>query len=441
MTRNRVLIQLSSDFHVRSFFSGDLIKYLNEKFELCLVINKNLRIPAQLDGIFLIRTSSDSKSDRLFRNFLNASLVKNRSKSSSFRLRIKRSVLGDYSRLNRANITGFLSIIKAFCLSAPGIYKLTCNRYKNYVNKNSELYSIVKNFKPEIIVSWAQSIEPAVLDAILVARTDNLKSLLVYDNWDNLSSKGVIFEKPDYLVCFGERSVQFATRIHGIESSRVYPLGSARFDVYQSFTEKDFSLRTEVLIAGSSISLEDAEILKIISAKICSSEANSKFMRASFIYRPHPLPQGPRLDLYKWHYPGIQIDEFSQTMGESVSPWQDQVSLAKNLSRKQVVVSGPTTLLLEALLSGCYLLIPALKSKGIRTSSRRMLLEFEHLKNLDDLDNCAIVYDAESLISGIECRLDIDRPGTSFSNLGSHVTVSPGTFATRFVELLQSLTK
>ena len=74
------------------------------------------------------------------------------------------------------------------------------------------------------------------------------------------------------------------------------------------------------------------------------------------------------MDLEKWEFPEIALEGAVLSKLSNETHWQDQLSLASTLSSKKVVIAAPTTLLLEALPSGCYVIFSALPVKSVCTS-------------------------------------------------------------------------
>jgi len=441
VTKKRVLVYLASDFHARSFFSGEVPSLIEESFDLTLVITEEIKVSEITAKFDLRRVESRPSAGKLYGIYLDASLVRNLSKSSSFRFRLIRFLLGDYPKKLGFSLRGVIRLAKAGFFALPGVYSHLCKRYRNSVMEQSDLAKIVNEKKIDLIICWCSSMEPVALETVVISKRDDAKSLLVYDNWDNLTSKAVMLDKPDYLVCFGEQSKSFAKSIHQIPAGSVYALGSARFDVYKGRIKRDPKVKRAVLVAGSSIALEDREILRVISREINSSPAESIFKQSEFYYRPHPAPQGLSVDLENWEFPEIALEGEALSKSKNKTYWQDQLSLATTLSSKKVVIAAPTTLLLEALLSGCYVIVPALPVKSVRTSIRKMLLELEHLKGLANLPNLVIAYDERTLIEETQKTLSAPNIDKENINLGMFLTTNPGTFASRFLDLLSDLMK
>ena len=439
MEKKSIIVYLASDFHARSFFSGRLFDSLISRFNLTILKSSDVNLPINYSTERVFTVGKSQVCHDYFAKYLDGSLVRNLHKSRSFRFRLKRYLVGDYKTLIGFSPRGLLRFFKAVFLALPGVYQKVCDGYREAVITNSQLAIFARDHKPDLIVCWAQSMEPAVLESILIAKKLNILSMVVYDNWDNLSSKTVMLDKPDHLVCFGETSKKFAERIHKVPIKSIHSLGSARFDAYVSNSPSHLGKRSEVLIAGSSIALEDHAILNVISKELRISSRREELEDFTFFYRPHPAPQGPSAFFDVSSYHGIKLDEFCQTLHSRKIHWQNQQDLAKSLFKKKLVIASPTTLLLEALLAGCQVIVPALNVKGIKTSNRKMLGNLEHLRDISNLPNLKIVYDSKELISALYASLK--SPQISFApiELNGHLTTRPGDFSSRFVDLVSSI--
>lgn len=440
MVNQKLLVYLSSNFYVRSFFSGQIVDTLLENFDLTLAVTSDLSLPEISKRIKVVKIEKGKLSESLFPKYLDASLIRNIYKSSSFRFRLQRFIFGDYPKPLGFSPKGLMRFIRAVFLSMPLIYGAICSLYKYSAIARSQILPMLVQEEFKIVICWCQSMEPAALETVLAARETSTKSILVFDNWDNLSSKAVLLEKPDFLICFGENSKRFAEKIHGVAPSSIFALGSARFDVYLDGKNRDLNSRREVLIIGSSIALEDKTILDFISKKLYELSRESSLRDFKFMYRPHPAPQGISINMSNWDYPNIEIDKYSlEILSGITTTWQDQKSLAIMLASKKLVIAAPTTFLLEALLSGCKVIVPALPVKGINTTIRKMLSELEHLKNLESLPNLLIVNHWEDFWKQIESALLERSKVVLGAQLGEEVTIAPGTFASRFLNTILTI--
>ena len=436
-----VIVLLGSDFHARSFFAAELYAELSSKFELTIAISRNVKssyIPSEVTHMNFEITR---RAYRLFDYVLDASLIRNVKKSTSFAFRLRRYLFGDYHRLIFFSPSGLLRLIRSVLMAIPGPYFCLKNLYSREVMKDVEFCDYVQANKPKLIMTWASSIEPTTMLAINLAKSigESCQSIAVFDNWDNLSSKAVLIQSPDHIICFGQQSKDLAIRIHGLEPSRIHPLGAARFETHAEMSRNMISDRNAVLIAGSSIALEDVYILDAVNEILDLQIENSLLKSFKFFYRPHPAPQGLSIDLNNWRYENIEIEERSLSADSHSRIWQSQSALSKALAKYKVVIAAPTTLLLEALMCGSYVIIPVLNAPDVKTSIRKMLSQLEHLKQIERIEGVTIVKSSEDLLRELTRCLDLSSPVVTGDSLQFFVRTGSESFESRLSSLLINL--
>lgn len=299
----------------------------------------------------------------------------------------------------------------------------------------------IEDISPKFILSWSMSMEPTTVLAIHLAKAlgGSCKSIAVFDNWDNLSSKVALLYSPQHIVCFGQQSKDLAVRIHNIEPERIHCLGSSRFDTHNSISMLVKEQRNYVLIAGSSIALEDSIILDGLNKFLKRRREELPFQNFDFYYRPHPQPQGASIDLQNWSFDQIQREGATKIASENSQVWQSQTELSEFLCRCKVVIAAPTTLLLEALMCGSFVFIPAFEVRGIKTNIRRMLSKLEHLKQFNQIVGLSIARTPEELYELLEKLLDSRELFPSNNSLDYFVRTGKDTFASRLIALLQQV--
>lgn len=440
LSKPKVVILLGSHFHLRSFIACNLYEVLSQSYDPQVLISQDVASkPISLD--FPFRQYSVPKvANSLFTFLLNVYMLSNFKISSSFRLRLRRSIFGDYQSFPPIHFGSLIRILAAaFVMITPLKYLL-----KEVYGRIVELS--IRNLMDEsnkyaFIISWAQSLEPNSIAAIRIAKRFNSQSILVFDNWDNLSSKSVLFEFPSFIFCFGEQSRDFAHTIHRFPRNRVFPIGSARFDVYQNMTLKTDRDRKCILVAGSSLAMEDFSILDALDQIIQDISMNSSLTNYNFVYRPHPAPQGLNVDLENWRYDKILLDDPYKLKENQYSTFAPQESIASILSKQALVIGSPTTLILEALLCKIPVIVPLFGRKGVKTTNELMVRELEHLKHLRYLKNVYFCSDVISLKKKLIRLVESQSPFDEDEEVEHVVTTKPGSFSERFVLQLDSLQK
>ena len=106
---------------------------------------------------------------------------------------------------------------------------------------NEKIKKFIKKLKPDIVLYPTNAYEPLVSEVPKLCKSLNSKSFFLIDNWDNLSSKSILLNKPDYLAVWGEQTKKHATRIQNINSKRVFSIGTPRYDKF--FYYKNYKLK------------------------------------------------------------------------------------------------------------------------------------------------------------------------------------------------------
>ncbi len=328
---------------------------------------------------------------RLTNITLNAGTFYHKDKSSSFRFRIQRKKIGDYFTPNDKTNKYYIKIKKVFLLSFyvfsnKFIYFLITNIYTLSITRMNKLSKALMSEDFDHILIWNQTLDPALSFSIKNARKRGIVSTVIADNWDNVSSKSIMIDKPDYLICFGEQTKNLATRIHSLPKDRVLPFGAARLDNFQ-ITNKS-SGRKFVLFAGSSIALEDYEVLQNIE-NFRKNLPPLILNQIRWVYRPHPYPQGASINYLNFK---TQFSDWEFSSPENSSQvWGDLESLQELLNQCVAAVCMPTSLILEARFLNVPVILPLFESSKVRSSAKVLVRELEHLKELPQLEGIEVV--------------------------------------------------
>ena len=292
----KVLIVISNSFHLRSVIESGLLINLCSKFDVNLATSIELK---QNLGILNLEHSAFHTSPRnsKFTSYImDSGTWRYRAKSSSFRYRIKRRLYGDTSATNlnliskvKFNYCVIKGLTKYILLGNGLSYRILRITYRYLQKREHSVAELIKNQKPDLVLVWAQSLDPVSSAFLYHSKSASIPSLMIADNWDNLFSKTVFPIFPDYVGCFGAQSADFGSNLHGIPRDRFLLTGSARFDVYREFTNVE--VRKIVLFAGSSMPEDDEKIVRLIdevrSQRVKIAESEELIWR----YRPHPVPQ------------------------------------------------------------------------------------------------------------------------------------------------------
>lgn len=163
---------------------------------------------------------------------------------------------------------------------------------RSQLSLNVSLCSGVKKVLPDLVVFPSSAYDPDGIDLVEICNSLNIETLFLVDNWDNLSSKSILWRKPTYLGVWGQQSVDHAVEIQGFPRKCVFPIGTPRYENY-------FSLRTQkltppfdfpyVLFVGTALAFDEASVLIRLDSLIESTRSLSGL---KIVYRPHPWRQG-----------------------------------------------------------------------------------------------------------------------------------------------------
>ena len=435
------MLVVSSEFHARSLTETDLIDFLMSKFDVEIftttIIQEKYFSNVSKNNI---RIFSVNKTITIFYMWLmDIGTIKYLSRSKSFGFKLKRVIFGDtflknfYGLRKTKKIVGltyklFKNFIKLI-LSLTILYKVLNNIYFKMIIKRFDLAEFQEN-SFEAIICWAQSIEPSSIAGILLSRRLHIPSILIFDNWDNLSSKTVFPLEPTAVICFGAQSAQFAKKIHGFEEAEIYPIGSARFEAYRNIIERQEKISpNQILYAGSAIAHEDKKLLTFFDEYYSSRNDLPPFK-----YRRHPYPQSHPEDWNNSYYRHIlvEVDKIQQN-------GLDSLELTRNeLKNTKILVAMPTTFLLEGLICGIPTILVSFENESVRPSSRFQMENLEHLKELNRLTGLYIAKDPKELAKLMDEHLKGNYEKIDRSRLQFYVSWSDEPFCNKLVLIINS---
>jgi len=220
-----------------------------------------------------------------------------------------------------------------------------------------------------------------------------IDSIAIQENWDNLSSKKILFQHPDTFVTWGPQSTSHLRKLHNYQGE-VREFGSLRlqqfyrpklidsstgFDQTNSKNDISASKKMKILLIGTGDGTHDYDLLKSTLKFIHNYPAELK-TNYIFIYRPHPYTRNRIEDEILLEFRGkILID--TPKLDENNSY---RLNVLQNAS---IVVSLYSTVILEASILNKVTIIPSFIAKDYRHSTYDYLYESAHFKDLQSLVN------------------------------------------------------
>ena len=179
------------------------------------------------------------------------------------------------------------------------------------------------------------------------------------------------------------------------------------------------------MYAGSSIAMEDVEVLEILHNYSISNGLDKKFR-----YRRHPYPQGPKINLAE-----LRI-KFSTINFEEIKSLESLAQTRDSLLKSRILISMPTTFLLEGLLCGIPTILLSLKSTQIRTSSRMMLENLEHLTGIESVQGMQLANSSAELLELIEPTAQLSEIDYR-SSIQNYISWPSTTFGNQLISAVQ----
>lgn len=393
--QKKIAILLLSQIHVRNYIDTGAFENLTTKFQIKFLIQDGVA----LSGNFECEKQVDVIASMPMRNhwrLFELLMFIRRPVSSTFRFRIKRL----YFPSMPANVRDRLGLlkyklrkIKRFFLWAlfstlalPGINILSSAIFRALLEKRGDLEQKIKNFSPDLVIMPSSAHDPLAMEMIRITRKLGAKTLMVVDNWDNLSSKSVMYESPDYVSVWGEQSVQHSNLIHNIPAERVFIGGTPRFDDYFSSRAKKLKSNFKfkyLLFVGTALEFDERRALQALD--ICISE-NSELKNLQIIYRPHPWRQSSNIVEVR-DLPSVRLDpQIANAFCSGDKTQQPDLSYYPSLLQNaEGVVGGMTTMLIEALLMRTPYLALIWDDPKYSTNMRHVYENYMHFRGIEGI--------------------------------------------------------
>jgi hypothetical protein len=437
----KILIVVSSSFHLRSVIDSGLLINLCSKFEVTLATNVELEQNLEPVNLKRCMFRTSPQNSKFTGYIMDSGTWRFRSKSSSFRYRIKRRLYGDTSHNNfdfiqklKFKYRFMISLTKYFLLGNILSYWALRNIYRILQRNEQSVANVLKIQNPDLVIVWAQTLDPASSAFLYHSRKNSIPSLMIADNWDNLFSKTVFPISPNYVGCFGAQSADFGSKLHGIPRNRFLLVGSARFDVYREFSKIED--RKIILFAGSSMPEDDEKIVTLIDEVRAQRKNVFEFDQFTWRYRPHPVPQYVVSD-FQDLFPSFDFTDNRSNSAEIAWPsLQDSVT---ELANTRVAVCMPTSYLLEALACEVPVIIPAFLNMNGLTSSRVLMESLAHLKNVHELPGVFVATSEEDFKRQLNKLIESDLRIKLSEKLDYFVEFSKNSFADNLISAISTV--
>ena len=404
--RKRILIAISSDLYKRNFVDSGALSELAKAYELCFLLSSAVKL-AWPNTYCVKNDDIENRTKKRWRlQFIT--MKRFASRSSTFAIKYKEHL---YRHLNSWNKFRFQVV------SLPGIAELFVKMTEISLGTLKEVDRYLDEINPDFAIVPSGFLDSFSSDCIKSLKKRKIKHLMLMGNWDNVSSKGVLTVKPDYLGVWGEQGKEAAFKIHQIPSERVFILGSPQFEVY---FKKVIQSKVEfchlnllpvdkriLLYVGTSRWVDEIAILSHLDKAIENDELSNVHVH----YRPHPWKEISSDEKnffdcgFKYttmdhqlidHYQKLLTDPAYKTSRNGFMPeYSYYLSL---FNAVDAVICPLTTMGIEAMIAGKPVMLHAFPNEAHNFSAADAL-HYEHHKAWSKMPSVLICRDRAQVVA------------------------------------------
>ncbi|MFH0732472.1 MAG: hypothetical protein V2A72_06085 [Candidatus Omnitrophota bacterium] len=279
-----IVFYVVSNLIIRDFIKSGALDELEKKYNVYYLIDKN-RVSVPINKKNVIPHDFSYKDARLRVLVRAAFIIRVSRHSSSYRL--------------LHNTTWTLARIIKIVLSWPPIFEVLRALVEFIVKPDIALCKKIEAVKPKLIIVPTTRADKAELDFVKIAKILKIKSLAIPSGWDHVTTKLLLYIKPDYMGVWGEQNAYYARKMLGMKNSRIAVLGAPQYQcLFDSLHgTKLQSLRAEfreknnlpfdkkvILFGGSLRRFNETALLKNLDDAI----EDKRLTGVHIFYRPHP---------------------------------------------------------------------------------------------------------------------------------------------------------
>jgi len=258
-----------------------------------------------------------------------------------------------------------------------------------------KLYGEMLSNSSDLLIFPNSAYESLGLHLTLIQKKLKSPILFLIDNWDNLSSKSVMWEHPDFVATWGEQSKQHACDIQGFSQEQVFVLGTARFSNYVDMRKAKINSNFDfeyILFLGTSVPFNEIKCLEILNSEI--KKHNSIYKKLIIVYRPHPYGINIKNKISVDHLEFVIIDPELYGAADKFTSIEYFPLILKNA---KAVIGGLTSMLIEASIFGKNIVALVHNEKYNIASPHKVYKNFEHVRGIEKLPNLVLCESLEDL--------------------------------------------
>ncbi len=243
------------------------------------------------------------------------------------------------------------------------------------------------------------------------AEDANVPSIIVIENWDNLTSKAAFATRPSFITCMGGANQELINKLHGGQNTEFWAIGLPKFDF---LPKKLLRSKNRIYYLGYSQPHDELSSLIAINEAVRSAK---DIWDLELIYRPHPHRLAPVFSGSRGaqsHFQTFYHDEDELIRNGGLPALGDNYE--RSLEGAMLVVGPPTTMILEACLVGVPTIVDCIDDKIHRSTAGRAFEAYSHMKELSVVRGVEFAYDLaqlKSVVNELLAKTNIPSPDPS----------------------------
>lgn len=403
MHNKKVMLLISSELFHRNYVQTGVVAFLARNYKnLVLLASETI---SEIDFEKVIKYKLNEQHENRHYQFLRIISWRYRHLSRSFKFRLirnskfkfefqlntkKNSLIAVWSE----NFNSFKRRIKILTAGSKIFFPIVKYFFDKRLQPAKELLDIISKEQPDLILMPSSAYDPVVVDLIKISKMLSIKSILLVDNWDNISSKSILLDLPDGVTVWGEQTKEHAKNIQNFRDEQISCIGTPRFENYFRLRNKKLYSHFDfkyVLYLGQSLPSDEISVVKTLNSLLTSDEFYGQGLK--LIYRPHPwaVEQGiPDLSDLEAVILDPQILA-RDPLREDVVSFQPSLEYYPSLLKNaEFVVSSLTSMIIEASIFHKNVIVICHHEPGNYTSPDKLRANCMHFEGIERLSNVII---------------------------------------------------
>lgn len=296
----KVLVVIWSDLYIRNYLETGVLDSMRGNSELYFAMRSNVTVKTDIRERYsnIVGYQRDEWYESQGRLIFDVFMLRFVSKSRSFEYRARWHLptLLESIKLGwgvKRIVRSFFYRLWLLFLSSRIIFPLFKRIIVDRLPENPHLARVVEELKPDLVMFPSSGYSIDSIELVKLCRKRSIPTVCLIDNWDNLSSKSILWERPDHITVWGEQSKEHAIDIQGFAAGAVSVLGTPRFESY--LPARKASLPSHfpypyALFVGTSLPFDEARALQLLNREL--EDHPEIYGHLKIVYRPHPWRLG-----------------------------------------------------------------------------------------------------------------------------------------------------